>query len=180
MLGPENTAETLNELDRELVARGEERTLIACGGGALLAMQIIERQTRDLDVIVPKIDPVLGAAAEAVARKLGLSTNWLNNGPESLTRDLLPGWEERSVPIFKGKALEVRALGRSDLIATKMYAFCDREDDFEDLLRIKPTREELEAIRTWVLERDGSHLWPGRVAECFARLGKALGHEERK
>jgi hypothetical protein len=95
MLGPENTTETLSELDRELVARGEQRTLIACGGGALLSLQIIERQTRDLDVIALKIDETLLAAAEAVARKLGLSPNWLNNGPESLGMSL-----NRSAPGF--------------------------------------------------------------------------------
>jgi hypothetical protein len=177
-LSPENKLEVLQQLDAELATLGVQRSLILCGGGALLVLDIIDRRTRDMDVITPQIDPVLDMAAKKVAQHFGLSEEWLNNGPASLARDLTVGWEQRAVVIYEGSCLEVKALGRGDLVASKMFAFCDREDDLIDLLKMRPTGEELDSIYDWVLARDASALWPNRVQDCFRRLRKALGHGE--
>lgn len=177
MLAPENTDLVLIRLDEELTKSGERRSLIICGGGALIVMKIIERRTRDVDVVAPEIDPLLNALAAQVGREFGLSENWLNNGPASLVRDLSAGWQQRTVPVFAGKALELRALGRHDLLATKLYAFCDREDDFDDVLRLKPTKDELDSLFPWVLQRDESAHWPKRVEDCFHRIRGKLNHE---
>ena len=176
MLAPDNAEPIFLRLDKELSRLGEKRSLIICGGGALIAMKIIERHTRDVDVIAPAIDSVLKKLAVEVGKEFGLSENWLNNGPSSLSRDLSTGWQQRTVPVFAGKALELRALGRRDLLATKLYALCDREDDLYDVLRLKPTREELDALFPWVLERDGSLYWPKRVEDCFSRLRGKLNN----
>lgn len=96
---------------------------------------IIERQTRDVDVIAPVIDPLLQTLAAEVGREFGLEKGWLNNGPASLARDLEKGWDERVRTIFRGQALTVKTLGERDLLATKLYAYCDRdEDDLSDIL----------------------------------------------
>jgi Nucleotidyltransferase of unknown function (DUF6036) len=177
MLSPKNQSDILKRVDEELARIGELRTLIICGGGALIVMGIIDRQTRDVDVLEPEIDPILKAIAARIGKEFGLSEKWLNNGPESLRRDLNTGWEKRTTSIFKGKALELRGLGRADLLASKLFAFCDREDDFEDVLEMKPTKSELEDIFPWVLQRDGSAYWPKRVEDCFLRLRKKLKYE---
>ena len=95
-------------------------------------------------------------------------------GPKSLASELLDGWRERIELLFQGKALNIQVLGRIDLVATKIYAFCNREDDFQDVLKLKPTVQELERIYPWVLERDASSFWPERVDSCFARLRRSL------
>lgn len=177
MLTATNAEQVLVRLDEELVTAGEKRSLIICGGGALIVMKVIERRTRDVDVVAPEIDPLLKKLAVLVGKEFGLSENWLNNGPASLVRDLTTGWQNRTVPVFAGKALELQALGRSDLLATKLYAFCDREDDLDDVLRLKPSKEELDSLFPWVLERDGSAYWPARVEDCFNRLRKKLNYE---
>lgn len=177
MLTPQNQAALLNRLDEELVRIGEKRQLFICGGVALIVAGIVEHQTRDVDVLVPEIDPVLKRIASVLAGEFGLDENWLNNGPASLAKDLSKGWRNRTKAIFDGKSLEVRALGRLDLLATKIYAFCDREDDFDDVVRLKPTAKELTTLAPWVLDRDASELWPKRVEDCLERLRKRLGYE---
>lgn len=177
MITPKNQQELLRRLDEELRRIGEKRELVICGGAALIVSGVIERQTRDIDVLTPEIDRVLEEIAEALAHEFGLAPNWLNNGPASLAKDLSEGWKNRTTKLFVGKNLEIEVLGRLDLLATKLYAFCDREDDLDDVLRLKPTNEELVKILPWVLERDGSDLWPKRVATCFQRVRKMLGHE---
>lgn len=167
----------MDRLNDELRRIGETRTLIVCGGAALIVSGIIERQTRDMDVLAPEIDGVLSRIADSLESEFGLGPNWLNNGPASLIKDLSPGWRERTDELYVGSNLQVRALGRIDLLATKLYAFCDREDDFSDVLQLKPTRNELEQLKPWVLRRDASNLWPERVNSCFERIRKELKHD---
>jgi len=177
MLSPLNKDAVLKRLDEELAKHGEKRTLFVCGGVALIVMKTVNRETRDVDVVAPPIDPLLSQIAKKVGEEFGLRENWLNNGPESLERDLNPGWRDRSTPIFKGKALELQSLGREDLLASKLFAFCDREDDLEDVLQLKPSKDELEKLLPWVLKRDGSPYWQKRVEDCFSRLRKKLKYE---
>ncbi|MBI3557925.1 MAG: hypothetical protein HY074_16810 [Deltaproteobacteria bacterium] len=167
----------LEALDQALATARERRDLVVCGGAALLVLNVTDRQTRDVDVLIPKLDPILIAASERIAAKFGLDPTWLNNGPESLVRDLETGWEERTEITYRGKALSIRVLGRRDLIASKLFAFCDRdENDFEDLIKLKPSVSELDLLRQWVLARDASELWPNRVEKCFKRLKLALAN----
>ncbi len=172
MLGPNNQEAVLRRLDEEFTRLGEKRRLFVCGGGALIIMDVIDRRTRDIDVITPKIDPVLKKIAKVIGEEFGLAENWLNDGPASLAKDLTKGWGDRCVAIFKGGCLELLALSREDLLATKLYAFCDREDDFDDVVKMKPTTRELDKLLPWVLQRDASPLWPQRVQACFSRLRK--------
>jgi hypothetical protein len=70
--------------------------LIVCGGSALAATGLIERTTKDVDVVAlmneegDLLDPAplpveLVKTANEVALDLGLPQDWLNNGPSSGT-----------------------------------------------------------------------------------------------
>jgi hypothetical protein len=169
-LDSQNWRTVMAALDQELFDLGLRRELIVCGGGALLVLEIINRATRDLDILLPMIDPLLNEAAERVAQKLKLAPHWLNNGPSSLVPDLPSDWQSRLELIYRGKALVLKGLGRDEMLLTKIYAFCDREEDWQDLKKLKPTLTEIEQCHAWVLVRDASEYWPKRVEECFARL----------
>jgi hypothetical protein len=141
------TEETFQALNDELKQQHIQRELVICGGAALIALQIISRETRDVDVLKPRIDIALQKAAKAVAKNLGLVENWLNNGPAMLMNELPPDWDSHCEAVFSGSHLTVRALGRRDLIYSKLYAAADRMSDVDDLVAIKPTEDELESAR---------------------------------
>lgn len=166
-------------LDEKLHLTALRRELIICGGGALLVLQIIDRQTRDIDVVAPELDSDLKTVAAEIGAQFGLEQSWLNNGPASLARDLEKGWEKRVQKIFQGKALTLYSLSARDLLASKLFAFCDRdEDDLSDILKMKPTITEIESLKSWVLQRDGSPFWPDRVEKCFKKLKGRLQYEK--
>ena len=169
--------EAIEELDRELAKLNEKRELIACGGAALSVMGVTSRETRDLDVIIPILDEVLLKCSHAVAAKTGLDSEWLNNGPSGFVKDLEKGFELRTEVIFKGTNLTVRALGRKDLIATKLQGLCDRDEvDLNDLVMMKPIVQEIESLRPWLLQRDGNPLWSKRVESKLELLFKRINH----
>lgn len=168
---------TFKALDRALEERGLERELIICGGSALIILGIISRQTRDVDVISPKMDAELIAIADALAPSISLRKGWLNNGPALLAGELPAGWEARAVTTFQGTHLHIKSIGRIDLIFTKLYATVDRVDDLDDLVRLKPTLEELDRAMEWVLQRDASEIWPRIAKEALAVIKGKLGYE---
>lgn len=161
-------------LDKELKSAKVQRELIICGGAALIALGVVSRQTRDVDVLSPLIDKNLKNIAIKLAPSLGLKENWLNNGPIELTEELPKGWESRSSIVFEGSNLIVKSISRSDLIFSKLYAACDRQDDLGDLVTLKPSDKELKAAEAWVLQRDASDIWPQIVAECLHELYRRL------
>lgn len=170
MLRKENLTTSLVRLDQELAKQGLRREITVCGGAALLLLKSTNRETRDIDVIAPVLDRDFKDIISKLGKELDHYPEWVNNGPESLVRDLPVGWETRTTEVFSGSALNTRALGHLDLLATKLYAFCDREDDFQDVLILRPSVQEIEKLRPWILERDGSAYWPDRVKDCLERL----------
>lgn len=94
-----------------------------------------------------------------------------------VTRDLDKGWRSKCVVIFKGEALTLLTLDRISLLKTKLFAFCDRDTDYDDCVKLNPTSEELEECYPWVLNAGASELWPKQVDIQFNILKKALAHE---
>ena len=95
-----NMAEDIEDLERALellgarldLAQAPVIGLVVCGGSALIALGLVKRTTRDVDVLAlmnPSGDLISPAplpsylldAAREVARDLGLAADWLNNGP---------------------------------------------------------------------------------------------------
>jgi Nucleotidyltransferase of unknown function (DUF6036) len=162
-------------LDKELKKQNIEREIVICGGAALIILGILTRQTRDVDVIIPKIDPDFSAAADAIAKDLSLRAGWLNNGPEALAKDLPKLWEKRAVEVFRGSNLIVKSLGRKDLLFSKLFAACDRGDDIDDILHLNPNSLELAEAIDWVLQKDAAEIWPKIVDETIKELKKRMG-----
>lgn len=172
--------EAIEKFDLYLFELGLHFEAIIIGGAALNIMDIISRQTKDVDFLDPDIPIEIKKASEEFAIKnpsLKLdSKNWMNNGPKALVRDLPIGWRSDLKIIFEGRALQLWTLGRINLLRTKLYAYADREIDYNDCIALNPTAEELDLCFEWVLAGDTSDLWPKRVEFIFDKLKKDLKH----
>lgn len=163
--------------------------LVVCGGSALIALGLVPRTTRDLDLLaleqegqlvapVPLPPPLL-AAAEGVAMGLGLPQDWLNNGPSSGEGGLfqigLPeGLQERLTTRVYGPTLTVSFIGRADQIPFKLWASVDRGGyHIDDLLKLQPTEEEIRAAALWTLEKDVSEGYRMLLGRLLTELGYA-------
>ncbi|MBF0106204.1 MAG: hypothetical protein HQM16_12855 [Deltaproteobacteria bacterium] len=154
------------------------------GGAALIVLGIVDRKTRDVDCLDPSLPLDVKKASVDFAKKFNKTThetplieNWFNNGPQTLKRDLPKDWQKRAVTFFKGQSLNLKTLGRQDLLLSKLFAYCDRQADLNDCLALKPTLAELKSSYEWVVERDANPIWPRHVKNSFEFLAKELGYE---
>jgi hypothetical protein len=173
--------ETLEAFDRYLAARALRLEAVVIGGAALNLLGIISRATKDCDILDPPLPSAVVEAARsfaAEARKRGelLQDDWLNNGPASLASVLPPGWRERLQTVFSGTSIELRCLGRDDLLRSKLFALCDRGFDLGDCLALAPSADELHALSPWLEYQDGNPDWPAHVRATLADLSRRLGH----
>ena len=163
--------------------------LVACGGSALIALGLVARTTRDLDLLALEqegrlVPPVplpsgLVVAARAVATGLGLPQDWLNNGPSSgegglFQMGLPEGLQDRLLTRVYGPALTVSFIGRADQIPFKLWASVDRGGyHIDDLLKLQPTEEEIRAAALWTLEKDVSEGYRMLLGRLLTELGFA-------
>ena len=154
-----------------------QRSFIICGGSSLILQGVISRQTKDIDVLAPPIDEALKEAAVFVAEQLQLDKGWLNTGPDSLIRDLPADWKERVVEVFKASHLVVYSIGRRDLLFSKFRALCDRQKDMEDIIALKPTKEELEIAANYTMDKDGNPDWGEWVTRNLDKVKRKMGYE---
>lgn len=170
MLSDSNLREALTVLGDLLQDRGHTYDIVIIGGGALLLLGLIDRPTKDLDVVAriedgewhgakPFPEP-LNQAVKDVADALDLPANWMNPGPADLMDFGLPeGFAERARPEVFGN-LTVRFAAREDQIAFKLYAAADHWPDqsrhLADLRRLSPSSEELLAAANWCRTHDPS------------------------
>jgi hypothetical protein len=178
------TDDLLRALADQLAARGERYTLAVVGGSALLALGLVSRATRDVDVIAivedrklvsaQPLPPALLDAARTVARDYGLSDDWLNPGPTSLL-DLGPpqGFYERAQQRVYGPALDVLFASRFDQVHLKLYATVDQGPGkhLHDLQALRPTEQELLDAARWSLTHDSSEGYRGVLADVLVHLG---------
>lgn len=172
---------TIEAFDRHLLGLGLRFEGVVIGGSALGLMGIIQRPTRDFDILVPELPPAIAAAARAFAKAqrdagVDLLDEWLNNGPMQLG-DVLPvGWRERVQRIFEGQVLVLSTLGRPDLLKSKLFALCDRGTDLPDVIALAPSAEELAECMPWLEMQDGNEEWPAHVRTTVADVARRLGH----
>jgi hypothetical protein len=165
----------LRLLSGRLALAGAPRyNLVICGGTALIAANLVQRATRDVDIVAmadtsgrltdpaPLPEPLANAARE-VADDLGLPDDWLNNGPSSgdggLYRLGLPlGLADRLNWRSFGEKLTVAFVSRFDQVHFKLYAAVDQCGGHHaaDLQALKPADEELLAAAAWTRTHDPS------------------------
>ncbi len=133
--------------------------IVICGGSALILSGLISRTTKDVDIVALAAsglllppDPLpeaLKKAAVEVAEDLGISLEWLNNGPSrgegGLFQMGLPaGLAGRLHTRRYGARLTVHFIDRLDQIHFKLYAAADRGGyHIADLQALGPTATEI-------------------------------------
>lgn len=159
--------------------------LVVIGGSALIALGIVSRTTRDVDILAGfdteqgLVDPrplsqALRTAAEKVALELRLDSNWLNSGPADQVRAGLPeGFLSRLVRQDFGSRLTIFFPDRFDLIHLKLFAIIDQGPGrhVQDLLALKPTKDEILQSTLWVLTQDDGEVFPQMVRQTLYELG---------
>lgn len=175
----------LGALSEQLAAAGERYELVVVGGSALLALGVIDRATRDIDLVALRgggglesadpLPPPLRHSAQLVARDFGLSPDWLNSGPTTLLDLGLPaGFTERLQGRDFGEALRVDFASRYDQIHFKLYATVDAGGPgkhLEDLLALAPTEAELLAAARWTRTHDPSAGYEQSLRSALDHLG---------
>ena len=122
------------------------------GGAAITLAGYRDRMTADIDLLTPIPDAVKEASRE-FAKLKGLSDNWFNNRVVNLRESIPFGWQADLDLVFDGRSLRLSAVSRLNLIKMKMFAYCDRQIDYEDLDAMKPTREEFKESERWILSK---------------------------
>lgn len=171
---------TIEAFDRWLVARSLRFEAVVVGGSALALLGVIDRPTRDVDILHPALSEEVGLAARQFAAHVRsdggeLADDWLNNGPMQLAEILPEGWRLRVRIVFDGASLRLTALGRADLLKTKLFALCDRGTDVGDCVALAPTAAELEDAMTWLAAQDANPMWPDHVRATLEDLERRLG-----
>lgn len=175
----------LGALGEQLAVLAARTRLVVIGGSGLLALGVVERSTRDVDVVavdeagvLVSADPLpeaVAAAAALVARDYGLPAAWLNPGPTSLLEigGLPAGFRSRVLSRTYGDALTIDFAGRFDQVHFKLYALADRGEprDAADLQALAPTAEELRAAARWARTHNAPGPFDDQLARVLADLG---------
>lgn len=184
MLGRTQLNQVLEALAAQLEAKGKRRELVVIGGSGLIALGLIERPTRDVDVVALASEQGLEAAdplpadlkegAERVAADLDLEEKWLNAEP---SRDLLElglpeGFRARLRTQTFGPALTVHFADRIDQVHLKLYAVVDQGPGrhLVDLQALKASRDELIAAALWARTHDPSEGFRAELLRVLAYL----------
>ncbi len=180
--GVETILSALGEQLGEIASKPLE--LLVCGGSALNVLGLVQRATKDVDVLAYvnrntegevsfiSADPLnenLITASKKVARDFNLTENWLNAGPASATDLGLPdGILKRVKTRQYGQKLTIHFMGRYDQIHFKLYAAADQGagKHFDDLLALNPTPDELEQAARWSMTHD--------ISEGYRQVLKGL------
>jgi hypothetical protein len=175
-----------------LASQGERAAIVIVGGAALIIQGLVERATRDIDIIAISHDvgeserkaieppePLPESLIEAisrVARDFNLPVDWMNTTVSLQWKTgLPPGFEER-VHWNRYGSLWLGVADRYDLIFLKPYAAADSEGPssvhYQDLLALKPTRKELEAAARWITSQDPSPQFAHIVGQVLNQAKK--------
>lgn len=183
----------LSALGEHLKAlEAEPLELLVCGGSALNVLGLVQRATKDVDILAYvkrnktgnvsfiKAEPLNAAlvmAAGKVARDFNLPEDWLNAGPTSAVDLGLPdGLMERVKTREFGPKLTIHFLGRYDQVHFKLYASADlgAGRHFDDLLALNPTPDELEQAARWSMTHDVS----AQYRQILIELLEHMGHKD--
>lgn len=174
---------------RLAIASAPNYNLVVCGGTALVATGLVQRATKDVDIVAmandegKMIDPAplpapLVKAALEVADDLGFPKDWLNNGPSSgdggIYRLGLPqGLSDRLSWKKFGEKLSVAFISRTDQIHFKLFAAVDQFGSYHatDLHELEPTDNELLTAAAWSRTHDPSEGYLESLKMFFRKFG---------
>lgn len=164
--------------------------LLVCGGSALNVLDLVQRTTKDVDVLAyvkrnhagnvskfsnaDPLAPELISAVKKVARDFNLPENWFNPGPASAVDFGLPERiMERVATKNYGRKLVLHFLGRTDQIHFKLYAAVDQGlgKHYDDLLALSPKGEELEKAARWSMTHDPSEGYRQSIKDLLIHMG---------
>ena len=162
--------------------------LVVCGGSALIAMELVSRTTDDVDVVAlvdahqQLISPApfpeyLKESIREVAILMGLSGQWMNNGPSSDSGGLfqtgLPeGLLARAYRKDYGSHLTAYFIDRVDQIHFKVFAAADILGvHVDDLVSLDPSPQELENAARWCMTHDPSEGFRMILLSMYEQLG---------
>lgn len=178
----------LSALGEQLALREKRYSIAVVGGSALLALGLISRPTRDVDVVALLHDESLVSAkplpdglleaARVVAADFGLPQDWLNDGPASLIDFGLPeGFLERTKRRDYGDALHVLFASREDQIHFKLYAVVDHGPGrhLADLEALAPIESELVQAARWTVTHDTSEGFREMLLKVLDHFGVSDG-----
>jgi Nucleotidyltransferase of unknown function (DUF6036) len=176
--------EVLAALGERLAESGERFELVVIGGSALLGLGLVDRTTRDVDLVamrrgslLVRPDPLPEALLEAASRialDFNLPPDWLNTGPSSLLDFGLPsGFESRLERRDYGNSLTIWLASRLDQIHFKLYAVADQGPGKheQDLRALDPSDNELLEAARWAVTHDPSSGFRQELLAALAFLG---------
>jgi len=175
----------LGALEEQLAVRGERFELVVIGGSALLALGLVERTTRDVDIVALRSEEELDSAnplpkglriaRDLVARDFSLKEGWLNSGPTKFLDFELPeGFVDRLERRDYGLGLVVYFASRYDQIHFKLYAAVDEGGPGKhekDLRALAPAKDELIAAARWSRTHDVSEGYAEELRAALEFLG---------
>lgn len=183
-LEPDRILQLLSALGERLALTRTPVELVVIGGSALTILGLVERPTRDVDVVAlldggelrsaKPLPARVVEARDAVATDFGVSGGWLNSGPGDLLQWGLPdGLVERLTSREFGPALRVHLVSRLDQIHFKLYALVDQGlgRHEEDLRALSPTVDELRAAARWTITQDPSEGFRQELLGALRYLG---------
>lgn len=148
LLTVEGIREALGALSSELAIDGTHGELVIVGGAAIALTLGGREATRDVDGYISKPEAsAMRAAAERVAARLGLPSDWLNDGAKGYMIKV-----DLGTVVFETENLVVYSASTLQLLAMKLWAWRD-DQDFEDAARL------LEAIVTLTPKLTREELW---------------------
>ena len=111
-------------LSEELSRRGERAQMVIAGGAASVLLFGARETTKDVDAYFLQPDAaVIREAAAAVALRLGLPNDWLNDGAKGYFVGITNG-----APLYESPSLSVRSATLIQLLAMKLAAWRDAVD----------------------------------------------------
>ena len=184
LAGTKDIEQALQAVGELVAAAGESYSIVILGGAALNLLGVIERATRDVDILAFASDPdgpdrgelvtppkplpePLVKAIRTVAGDFGLADNWLNTGPALQVKAGLPDGLASRIKWRDYAALHVGLTSPHDLIAFKLFAAADDRPGgrhARDLIALRPTDQQLDAAAIWVKGQDANqHEFPAIV-----------------
>ena len=190
-LDPTVLEAALRALGETLAFRGVATELVVIGGSGLLLLGVVQRATRDVDVVarvneahLVTAEPLPLALREAVrnvARVIDLAPDWLNAAPTSLLDFGLPEGFLSRCTVRRYETLVIHVAARLDQIHFKLYAAADhgpRSKHVSDLRTLAPTRAERLAAARWCQTHDPSAGFRESLCRALNFLGVEVRDEE--